>query len=87
VRNTHPCRSEAVVGLANSVGSEEPNQLILADSYAILVPLVDGVRPLQEVREWDQWVSILLNLIEQLPLSLLEAPSSQPKLLVHPLIF
>jgi hypothetical protein len=42
VRNAHPCRPEAVVGLANRVGSEELNKLILAVSYAILVPLVVG---------------------------------------------
>jgi hypothetical protein len=87
VRNAHPCRPETVVGLANRVGSEELNKLILAVSYAILVPLVDGVRPLHEVREGNQWISVILNLIQQLPLSLLESLPPQLQLFVHPLIF
>jgi hypothetical protein len=50
MRNARPRCPEAVVGLANHVLSEELNKLILAISYAVLVPLVNGVRPLQKIR-------------------------------------
>jgi hypothetical protein len=86
MRNAHPRCSEAVVGLANRVRSKELNKLMLAVSYTVLVPLVDGIRPLQEIREWDQRVSILLNLIEQLSLGLLEALPTQLQLVIHQLI-
>jgi hypothetical protein len=86
MRNAHPHCPETVVGLANHVLSEKLNKLILAVSYAILVPLVNRVRPLQEVRQWDQRVTILLNLIKQLSLGLLEASPTQPQPVVHRLI-
>lgn len=50
MRNARPRCPETVVGLANHILSEELNKLILAVSYAVLVPLVNGVRPLQEIR-------------------------------------
>jgi len=50
MRNACPCCPETVVGLANHVLSEELNKLILAVSYTVLVPLVNGVCPLKEIR-------------------------------------
>ena len=50
MRDAHPCCPETVVGLANHVLSEELNKLILSVSYTVLVPLVNGVRPLKEMR-------------------------------------
>jgi hypothetical protein len=50
MRNARPRYPETIVGLANHILSEELNKLILAVSYAVLMPLVNGVRPLQEIR-------------------------------------
>jgi len=85
--NARPRCPEAVVGLANRVRSEEPNKFILAVSYASCVPLVDGIRPFHEMREWDQWVSTLLDLIKQLSLGLIKASPTQLQLVVHRPIF
>jgi hypothetical protein len=41
---------------------------------------------LQEIRQWDQRVTILLNLIKQLSLGLLEALPTQFQPVVHRLI-
>jgi hypothetical protein len=77
VGHTPPRCSEAVVGLPNRVHPEESKKLFFAISNAVLVPLVDGIGPLKEIGEWDQRVSILLNLVDQLVLGLLEASPSQ----------
>jgi hypothetical protein len=50
MRNARPRCPETVVGLANHILSEKLNKLILAVSCTVLIPLVNGIRPLQEVR-------------------------------------
>ena len=77
MRHTPPRCPEAVVGLPNRVHPEESKKLFFTISNAVLVPLVDRIGPLKEIGEWDQRVSILLNLVDQLVLGLLEASPSQ----------
>jgi hypothetical protein len=86
MRNASPRCSKAVVGLANRVRCEELKKLLLAVGYAILVRLVDGIRPIQEIPECHQRVSILLDLIKQLSLGLVKALPTQLQLVIHRLI-
>jgi hypothetical protein len=86
MRNGRPRCPETVVDLANRIGSEKLDKLILAVSDVVPVPLIDRIRPLQEIREWDQRVSVLLNLIKQLLLGLLEASPTQLQPVIHRLI-